>query len=277
MGHVTGKKYLRNNVLPHMWCSGCGNGIVLSAMLRAFEELDYKNEDTVVITGIGCWGKADDYLTTNALHTTHGRALAYATGVKAVNPNLHVVVLMGDGDSVTIGGNHFLHAARRNIDVTAIVVNNYNYGMTGGQYSATTPAGSFTNTTVYGNPERELDICALAEVAGANYVARETVYNGMVLQTYIQEALSKRGFSLVEAISPCSTHYGSNNHMKVPIALLRWLKEKGVSREQYAEIPDAGEQDFFITGRLVDRNAPDFSTRYEEIRRLAIGVLEEAK
>lgn len=272
MRQVTGKKFLRNNVLPHMWCSGCGNGIVLSAILRAFEELDYKNEDTVVVTGIGCWGKADDYLTTNALHTTHGRALAFATGLKAVNPHLHVVVLMGDGDSVTIGGNHFVHAARRNIDLTAIVVNNLNYGMTGGQFSATTPAGSFTKTTVYGNPERELDICALAEVAGANYVARETVYNGMSLQTYIKEALNKKGFSLVEAVSPCSTHFGSNNRMKVPITLLRWLKEKGVSGEHYAGIPDAGEQGYYITGRMVDRNAPDFNERYEEMRRRAAGA-----
>ena len=273
----TGKKYLRTNVLPHMWCSGCGNGIVLSALLRAFEELDYQNEDTVVVTGIGCWGKADDYLTTNALHTTHGRALAFATGVKAVNPNLHVVVLMGDGDSVTIGGNHFLHAARRNMDLTAIVVNNYNYGMTGGQFSATTPAGSFTSTTVYGNPERELDICGIAEVAGANYVARETVYNGMTLQSRIKEALSKKGFSLVEAVSPCSTHYGSNNRMKVPIELLRWLRERGISREQYDSIPDADTHGYFVTGKLVDRHAADFNTRYEEIRQRAVGALGAAK
>lgn len=266
---VTGKRFLRSSALPNMWCSGCGNGIVLGAMLRAFEEMEYQNEGTVVVTGIGCWGKADDYLTTNALHTTHGRALAYATGVKAVNPNLHVVVLMGDGDSVTIGGNHFVHAARRNIDLTAIIVNNYNYGMTGGQVSGTTPAGSFTSTTTYGNPERQLDICALAEVAGANYVARETVYNGMMLQTYIKEALNKKGFSVVEAISPCSTHFGSKNRMKVPIDHLRWLQEKGVSREQFDRISDAGGQGYFTTGRLADRNMPDFNSRYEEIRRRA--------
>lgn len=273
MTNVSGRKFLRNNIMPHMWCSGCGNGIVLSALLRAFEELGYNNEDTVVVTGIGCWGKADDYLTTNALHTTHGRALAFATGVKAVNSKLHVVVLMGDGDSVTIGGNHFIHAARRNIDLTAIVVNNFNFGMTGGQYSATTPAENFTSTSSYGNPERQLDICALAEVAGANYVARETVYNGRLLQSYIKEALSKKGFSIVEAVSPCSTHYGSNNRLKVPITFLRWLKEKGVSREEYVEIAAAEEQGYFITGKLVDRKAPDFSTRYEEIRQRAGGVL----
>lgn len=119
VSHATGTKYLKKGILPHMWCSGCGNGVVLGALLRTFEELGYKNRDTVVVTGIGCWGKADDYLVTNALHVTHGRALAFATGIKAFNAKLNVVVLMGDGDSVTIGGNHFIHAARRNIDLTA--------------------------------------------------------------------------------------------------------------------------------------------------------------
>ena len=139
MSHATGLKYLKPGVLPHMWCSGCGIGGMLGALLRAFEELGYGNTDTVVVTGIGCTGKLDDYLVTNALHTTHGRALAYATGIKAFKPQLNVVVIMGDGDSVTIGGNHFIHAARRNIDLTAIVLNNLNYGMTGGQVSGTTP------------------------------------------------------------------------------------------------------------------------------------------
>ncbi|MDI6725789.1 MAG: thiamine pyrophosphate-dependent enzyme, partial [Smithellaceae bacterium] len=168
MPHATGTKYLKNGVLPHMWCSGCGIGVMLGGLLRSFEEMGYKNTDTVVVTGIGCTGKADDYLVTNALHVTHGRALAFATGVKAFKPALHVVTLMGDGDSVTIGGNHFIHAARRNMDITAIVINNFNYGMTGGQVSGTTPAGGFTSTTSYGNPERDFDICALASVAGAN-------------------------------------------------------------------------------------------------------------
>ncbi|NPV27257.1 MAG: 2-oxoacid:ferredoxin oxidoreductase subunit beta [Firmicutes bacterium] len=253
-----------------MWCSGCGNGIVLSALLRAFEELGYANEDTVVVTGIGCWGKADDYVTTNALHTTHGRALAFATGIKAVRPELHVVVLMGDGDGVTIGGNHFIHAARRNIDVTAIVVNNFNYGMTGGQFSATTPADRYTSTTVYGNPERELDVCALAAAAGANYVARGTVYHGPMLQHLIKEALNKKGFSLVEVVSPCSTHYGPNNQMKVPIAMLHWLKEKGVTPAEYEQLPEEMRDGYFVIGKLVDRDVPDFNTRYEEIRAKAL-------
>ena len=193
MSHATGLKYMKPGVLPHMWCSGCGIGGMLGALLRAFEELGYANTDTVVVTGIGCTGKLDDYLLTNALHTTHGRALAYATGIKAFKPQLNVVVIMGDGDSVTIGGNHFIHAARRNIDLTAIVLNNLNYGMTGGQVSGTTPEWAITSTTVYGNPEREFDICALAETAGANYVARCTPYHGWEMKETHEAGAGQEG------------------------------------------------------------------------------------
>lgn len=270
MSHATGAGYLKGGVLPHMWCSGCGNGVVLGALLRAFEELGYRKNETVVVTGIGCWGKADDYLLTNALHGAHGRALAYATGVKAINPKLNVVVLMGDGDGVTIGGNHFIHSARRNIDLTAIVVNNLNYGMTGGQVSGTTPADSRTCTTAFGNPERAFDICALAEVAGANYVARGTVYHGRKLQKSIMEALCKKGFSLVEAVSPCPTHFGRGNNMKNPVDMLHWLKDKGISQKKFDLLDNAQEQGYFVVGRLVDKDAPDFNTRYEEIRARAL-------
>ena len=188
------------------------------------------------MTGIGCTGKADDYLVTHALHTTHGRALAYATGIKAFNPKLHVVVLMGDGDSVTIGGNHFIHAARRNIDLTAIVINNFNYGMTGGRSPAPRRADSFTSTTAWGNPERDFDICALAEVAGANYVARETPYHGWEMKELIKEALNKKGFSLVEVFSPCPTHFGKNNEMKQTREMLDWFKERGLPVERYRKL-----------------------------------------
>jgi len=269
--HATGTKFLKDGSLPHMWCPGCGNGIVLANMLRAFEESGYTKKNTVVVTGIGCWGKADDYLLTNALHTTHGRALAFATGIKAYNPKLNVVVLMGDGDGVTIGGNHFLHAARRNIDLTAIVVNNCNYGMTGGQVSATTPSGSITSTTVYGNPERELDMCAIADIAGANYVARGTAYHSWELKNQIKEALNKKGFSLVEVVSPCPTHYGRYNDMKLAIEMLDWLKEKGVSREKYNKLTNPKENGYFIIGKLTDRNEPDFNARYEEVQSRAAG------
>lgn len=267
--YATGMKYLKGGVLPHMWCSGCGIGVMLGALLRSFEELGYGCRDTVVVTGIGCTGKTDDYLLTNALHTTHGRALPYATGIKAYNPGLHVVVLMGDGDSVTIGGNHFLHAARRNMDLTAIVVNNFNFGMTGGQVSGTTPGGMYTQTSAYGNPERGIDICALAEVAGANYVARATPYHVWEMKESIKEALSRKGFSVVEVISPCPTNFGRSNKMKTAPEMLRWVKEKGIPMEEYRQGKSAAGS--FPVGKLVDRNEPDFNTRYEEIRMTAQG------
>ncbi len=266
----TGKKYLKDGVLPHMWCAGCGIGVMLGSLLRSFEELGYAKNDVVVVTGIGCTGKTDDYLTTNALHTTHGRALAFATGIKAFKPDLKVVVLMGDGDSVTIGGNHFIHAARRNIDLTAIVLNNFNFGMTGGQASGTTPGDKISSTTLYGNPERDFDVSALACVAGASYVARTTPAHGWEMTQYIKEALTKKGFSLVEVFSPCPTNYGKNNKMKDPLQMLRWLKEKGVSPEAYAQLNEAEKDDYFAIGKLCDRDVPDFNTRYEQIRARAM-------
>lgn len=266
MSHATGLKYLKPGVLPHMWCSGCGIGSMLGALLRAFEELGYANTDTVVVTGIGCTGKADDYLLTNALHTTHGRALAYATGIKAFKPRLNVVAIMGDGDSVTIGGNHFIHAARRNIDLTAIVLNNLNYGMTGGQVSGTTPEWAFTSTTAYGNPEREFDICALAGTAGANYVARCTPDEGWEMKEIMKQALCKKGFSLVEVISACPTHFGRYNEMKEIPEMQRWIGRCALPVERYNSLAPEQRKGRFPVGVLVDRNEPDFNTRYDAIR-----------
>ncbi len=257
---------MKDGVLPHMLCPGCGIGVMLGALLRSFAELDYCKNEIVVVTGIGCTGKADDYLNTNALHVTHGRALAFATGIKAFKPGLKVVVLMGDGDSVTIGGNHFIHAARRNIDLTAIVINNFNFGMTGGQASGTTPGNKISSTTLYGNPERDFDVSALACVAGANYVARSTPYHSWALKQHIKEALTKKGFSLVEVISPCPTNYGKSNEMGDPLKMLRWLKDNGVSPEEYEQLGESEKSEYFAIGTLCNRNAPDFNTRYEEIR-----------
>ena len=266
MEHATGRSYIKQGVLPHMWCPGCGIGSMLGAMVRAFEELGFSNTDTVVVTGIGCTGKLDDYLTTNALHTTHGRALAYATGIKAFNPRLNVVVVMGDGDGVTIGGNHFIHAARRNMDLTAIVLNNLNYGMTGGQVSGTTPGASITSTTIYGNPERDFDICALAESAGANYVARATTWHGWELQQCIKQALQHKGFSLVEAMSPCPPHFGRRNEMKETSAMLLSLRDRAVPIERYRSLSEAQRHGFFPIGAIVDRSEPGFVERYAAVQ-----------
>ena len=217
----------------HFWCEGCGNGIILKSIAQAFADLELDQKNIVVVTGIGCWGKADDYLKTNCLHVTHGRALAAATGVKAVNPKLKVVVLMGDGDGLTIGGNHFIHAARRNLDLTAIVSNNFNYGMTGGQYSGTTPEDSFTSTSRYGSIEPPFDVCELAKSAGASYVARSTVYHVKPLEKYIKAAISKKAF-----FSRCNkhlpTHYGRLNNMKSSVEMMEWLKNSNTTKIEEA-------------------------------------------
>jgi len=266
MKYATGMDYIKTDSLPHMWCAGCGDGIVVRAIACALEKLKLDPRKIVMVSGIGCWGKADDYFTCNALHTTHGRALAYATGVKSANPELTVVVLMGDGDGTTIGGNHLLHAARRNMDLTAVLVNNYNYGMTGGQASATTPHDAVTSTSVLGNPERSVDVCELAAVAGANYVARETVAQGTRLSKRIQEGIANKGFSLIEVASPCTTLFGPRNKMRQPVEMLRWLKEKGVSEARFDKIEDAAAQGYFKVGKFIERHDPDFNTSYEVMR-----------
>jgi len=266
MSKTPERSLLNKKNLPLFWCSGCGHGIVLNALLCAFDECKMQAKDILVVSGIGCWGKADDYIKSNTLHVTHGRALSFATGAKAANPDLHVVVLMGDGDGTTIGGNHLIHSARRNMDLTAIIVNNFNYGMTGGQYSGTTPADAITSTSPAGNPERSFDLAKLLVAAGASYVARETVVHGVLLKNRIKKALGKKGFSLVEAIGPCTTLYGPKNNMRDPVSMLRYLKEKGIPLAKFESMKNAAEQGFFPTGEFADTDAEDFSTRYETIR-----------
>ena len=261
--------YLKTEKFPLFWCPGCGNGVVLGAIARAFAELDLTRENTVVVTGIGCWGKADDYVTTNSFHGTHGRALAFGTGIKLANPQLDVVVLMGDGDGVTIGGNHFIHAARRNVDVTAIVVNNLNYGMTGGQYSATTPETRITSTSRLGHIEQGFDICKLAEAAGAPFVARATPFNPVQMKNLIRDGMRKKGFSMIEVIAPCPTHYGKNNGFKSAPEMLRWLDERSIGVEKARQMAPDELADKIVVGKMVDRESEDYGTKYRRIQQEA--------
>ena len=257
--------YLRTEVFPMFMCGGCGNGAVLGAIVRSFEALNYTRENTVVVTGIGCWGKADDYVSTNSFHGTHGRALSFATGIKLANPSLNVVVLMGDGDGVTIGGNHFIHTARRNVDLTAIIVNNYNYGMTGGQYSGTTPENSKTSTSRYGHVEQSFDICKLAEAAGAPYVARTSTDNPVLMRNLITDGLNKKGFSMIEVIAPCPTHFGRNNNMRTAASLMNWVKDRSVTLAKAKNMTEAELENKLIMGKLTDRDCEDYYTKYQKI------------
>jgi 2-oxoglutarate ferredoxin oxidoreductase subunit beta len=205
--------YLRSDMLPHIWCPGCGLGIVLKAYVRALEKAEVPLEKRVVVSGIGCSGRSAGYLNQDSYHTTHGRPIAFATGMKLANPDLNVTVISGDGDLFAIGGNHFIHAARRNIDMNVICVNNFNYGMTGGQAGPTTPTGSKTVTTPYGNFEHPFNLPHLAASSGAVYVARWTTLDARRLRDSIAQALKKRGFTFIEVISPCPIGYGRPNRI----------------------------------------------------------------
>src|SRR5271157_4571810 len=197
-------KYLRHEKkFPHVWCPGCGNGIVLGALIRAIDRTGLTKDEIVLVSGIGCSGRLSVYVDFNTLHTTHGRAFSFATGVKLANPDLHVIVVMGDGDATALGGNHFSHAARRNLNLTAIIINNNIYGLTGGQYSPTTPYGAGAATALYGHIEHAFSISEMAVTAGAAMVGRGTVYHATLLDQLMEQAILKRGFAVVEVISHC--------------------------------------------------------------------------
>jgi len=266
------RRYLVTRNLPHFWCPGCGNGVILSAVARAFARLGVDRTGTVVVTGIGCFGRADDYLDVNAVHGTHGRALAIATGIKAVNPSLRVVVLMGDGDCATIGGNHFLHACRRNLTITAVVANNLNYGMTGGQYSGTTPAGSTTSTSPFGHAEEGFDLCRVAVAAGAMYVARATVYHVHLLDRYLEAALTHRGFSLVEVMSSCPVYYGRYNRLGGPVEMMEHWRRVAVPLERYERLPEEERLGKVAIGVFQDREGVPFEERYRAVQEAARGA-----
>lgn len=262
-------KYLRTNKLPHIWCSGCGNGIVVNAMIRAIENVGIKQEEIVLVSGIGCSSRTPGYVNVCGMHTTHGRALAYATGVKLYKPELKVIALMGDGDCVSIGGNHLIHAARRNIDITTIVFNNNNYGMTGGQYSPTTPLGSMTKTSPYGQMEPPFDICELSKSAGATYVARATSYHIINLIKYMEKALTHKGFSLVEAYCDCPTLYGRMNKKGTPGQMMLAQKEKAVQLSKAQGMSEEELKGKIIIGEYVSKEKPEYTEQYLNIIRQA--------
>lgn len=225
------EKYLRVDRLPHIWCAGCGNGIVLNALVEAIDSLDIDRDKLCIVSGIGCSSRAAQYMNFDTIHTLHGRAIPYATGIKLSNPELKVVVITGDGDCAAIGGNHLIHACRRNIDLNVIVFNNNIYGMTGGQCSPTTPMEARTTTTEEGNISRDFDICKLSDAAGATYVARSTVAHYKHLVNMIKEGFDNKGFSLVEALTPCPVQYGRRNKIGKPSDMVNLLKQNAAKKE----------------------------------------------
>lgn len=256
--------YLRpKKKFPNVWCAGCGNGIVMGALIRSIDRLNLDKDKVVVVSGIGCSSRMPVYLDFNTLHTTHGRALAFATGVKVAKPELKVIVITGDGDALAIGGNHFIHACRRNIDITTILINNKIYGMTGGQFAPTTPGGSFATTAPYGNYEKQFDAVQLATGAGASYVSRGTVYHVQQLEKLIEGGLNKRGFSLVDVYSNCHTYYGRFNKEGDAVRMLEWFKKHAMPIEAARKLPPEKMVDKFVTGLIHETDATEFCQEYD--------------
>lgn len=265
------KKYLRLDKLPHIWCPGCGHGIILQAFLRAVFDLDLDQDKLIVASGIGCSSRAVGYLNFDTLHTAHGRALPFATGIKIAKPELTVVVLAGDGDMVAIGGNHFIHTCRRNIDITAVIFNNFNYGMTGGQYSPLTPQDDYATTAPYGNIEKPLDICSLAKASGATYIARSTTYHAVSLPKLIAGGIKHHGFSLIEVITGCPTYYGKFNKMRSPVKMLEWQRDHAVNLKQYQILSDEKKKDKIAIGLIHSSEEREYTDEYSKLIQKAQG------
>ena len=263
--------FLRKEGLPTLFCPGCGIGIIMHARIEAVKELGIPREKLVNVSGIGCSGRVPQHLLTDGVHTIHGRAIAVATAIKLVRPDLYITVRTGDGDNLAIGGNHFIHAARRNIDLLVIMVNNRNYGMTGGQLAPTTPMRSKTTTTPYGNPEEPFNAVALAAAAGANYVARRTVAHFIQLKNSIKKGLTKKGFAFIEVISPCTSRFIRRNRIDY-LKFFDELRMKSVFKHHINPEEAVIERDpkegikKLVVGEFVERDKEDFITRYNKIR-----------
>lgn len=256
-------KYLRPGRLPHIWCPGCGYGIIMKSLIRAIETMGWDKNEVVIASGIGCASRLPGYVDFNTLHTTHGRSIGFATGVKVANPNLKVIALGGDGDMSAIGGNHFIHACRRNIDMTVLVFNNHIYGMTGGQYSPTTPTGAKATTSPYGMTENNFDISGLAIGAGASFVARTTTYHAVPMEKLLVQAFQHKGLSMVEIIAGCPTGFGRKNKMGSPAGMINWQKEHSVNVEKAKTMSAEEMAGKFTVGVLQQVERPEYIESYD--------------
>ncbi len=251
--------FLRMERIPHIWCPGCGIGTTVNCFTRALLESKANLDRVALVSGIGCTGRVAGYVRLDSFHTTHGRAIPFATGLKLANPSLDVVVYSGDGDLFAIGGNHLIHAARRNLDIKVICVNNLIYAMTGGQTAPTTPGTAITTTAPYGCFEPAFNLCALADSAGASYVARWTTFHVRQLTKSMSEIMRKRGFCFVEIISPCPTLYQRRNKMGDGLEAMKFYKEKSKVRNgaPTSELALSKEGEI-VVGKFVDRDRPDY-------------------
>ncbi|MCG2828298.1 2-oxoglutarate synthase subunit KorB [Methanothermobacter sp. K4] len=258
-------KYLRRDRLPHIFCAGCGNGIVLNTFFKGMEMAGVDFDSIAMVSGIGCSSRIPGYVKCDSLHTTHGRPIAFATGLKLANPSLNVVVFTGDGDAAAIGGNHLIHGARKNIDLTVICINNSIYGMTGGQISPTSPEGSFGTTAPYGALEDPFDLSELVRAAGASYVARWTAAHPLQLANSIKKGLKNRGFSFIEAVSQCPTYFGRKNRMRSPVEMMKFMKENSINRRRALRMDPEEVEGKLIIGEFADAPRPELCDRIYEM------------
>lgn len=259
-------KYFRPGRLPHIWCPGCGNGIVTGAIVKAIDKLALEKDSVAVISGIGCSSRASGYLDFNTVHSAHGRALPVATGVKLADPSLNVIVVTGDGDATAIGGNHLIHAARRNIDMTVVLYNNSIYGMTGGQYSPMTPYGSKATTAPYATIEHDFDITELAKAAGATFVARATTFHIQVLIDLIAKGIQHKGFSIIEAVSACPISFGRQNKLGGPADMMKWQRDHAVMLPAWNKMTDEQRHGKFPIGLLYEvTDRKEYTEAYDEL------------
>ena len=257
--------YLKPGRIPHIWCPGCGLGVVLNTYINGLKLAGLQVDQTAVVSGIGCTGRVAGYLDMDTYHTTHGRAIPFATGLALVRPDLAVTVFSGDGDLFAIGGNHFIHAARRNINLKIICVNNFNYGMTGGQAAPTTPVAARTTTTPYGNFEHSFNLPFLAYASGAVYVARWTTFHARHLVTAIAESLTKKGFTFIEVIAPCPVGYGRPNKLGSGLDEMKFYRENSlVQNDTDPREADIGLKGKIIVGKFIDQSRPTFDELYQE-------------
>ena len=259
-------KYFRPGRLPHIWCPGCGNGVVTGCIVKAIDKLGLDKDNVAVISGIGCSSRASGYLDFNTVHSAHGRALPVATGVKLADPSLKVLVVTGDGDATAIGGNHLIHAARRNIDMTVVLFNNNIYGMTGGQYSPLTPQGSKATTAPYETIEPAFDITERAKAAGATFVARATTFHAQILADLIAKGMEHKGFSLIEAVSGCPISFGRQNKIGGPAEMMKWQRDHAVMLAAWNKLSDEQKVGKFPIGILHEDNSrKEYTEAYDEL------------
>ena len=265
--------YLRMEKMPTLWCWGCGDGVILKSFIRAVDKLGWSKDDVCVVSGIGCSGRFSSYVDFNTVHTTHGRTIAFATGIKLANPDKKVVCVAGDGDGLAIGGNHTIHGCRRNIDITLIIIQNFIYGLTNSQTSPTTPQGFWTVTQKAGNIDPTFDGCELATAAGASFVGREKVTAPKKLEKLLMQAMEHKGFSYVEALSNCHINLGRKNKMQSAMANLDWIDSITVSKKKYDTLSPEEQLNLLPTGILKqDTEVGEYCDMYEEIKKAQQGL-----